>query len=115
MTPQALAKVVARLYTAAGRNYGKVELEVWADALDDITDEEGEHVARGLVRNVDMASRIATPAVVRDAVMKLRGERRDAVPALEPVTGPLLPVEENLRRIDEARKLIIKPVDEAIA
>ena len=36
MTPQGVAQLVARLYTAAGRHYGKVEMEVYSDALYDI-------------------------------------------------------------------------------
>lgn len=114
MTPTALAQVVARLYTAAGRNYGKVELEVWSEALDDINDDEAIRASKALVKNVDLMAHPPAPKVLRDAVLDERKRIRDATPALPTVAGPLLPVEESLRRLHEAKKAI-RHVDEAIA
>lgn len=99
MTPHAIAQTVAKLYTAAGRHYGKVEFEVYAEALHDIDDETGAEACRNAIRNIDLGTRAPTPKDVLDAARAIQRRRRDAQPSLPDFTGPLLPEEENLERV----------------
>ena len=101
MTPHAIAQTVAKLYTAAGRHYGKVEFEVYADALHDIDDETGAQACRNVIRNIDLGTRAPTPKDVLDAARAIQRLCREAQPKLPESTGPLLPVDENLRRLRE--------------
>lgn len=102
MTPHAIAQVVAKLYTAAGRHYGKVELEVYAEALDDVDDEYGLKACRQVIREVDLGTRAPTPKDVLDAarLIRRRSEPSEPLPALPDV--PCLSMEENARRMGEA-------------
>lgn len=102
MTPQAIALVVAKLYTAAGRHYGKVEFEVYADALDDIDDDTGQQACRLVIRNCDFSSSAPNPKLMIDAARSVQRNRRAATPALVESTDNALPMEENARRMREA-------------
>lgn len=114
MTPNAVAGVVARLFAASGRHYGEVELEVYAEALSDLSDELGVRAARDVVRSVDMGLRAPSPHLVIEAAARLReqdAERaRDNIPAIEESTGPYLSVEENMARLRAIAPKVCKRV-----
>lgn len=99
MTPQAIAQTVAKLYTAAGRHYGKVEFEVYAEALHDVDDATGAEACRNVIRNIDLGTRAPTPKDVLDAARAILRKRREERPKLPEATGPLLPEDENLERV----------------
>lgn len=113
MTPTAIAQTVARLYTAAGRHYGQVELQVYAEALEDLDDELGTRAARDVIRGVDLGARAPSPRLVLDAAIAIR--RREAAdrPGLAEHTDPPLPPEENARRMGEAAARLRKSIDTA--
>lgn len=111
MTPTAIAQTVAKLYTAAGRHYGKVELEVYAEALYDVDDDIGRQACRDVIRTVDLGARAPTPKDILDAARTIQQRvrlERAATRGLPADTGPLLPVEENRRRLREALELLHK-------
>lgn len=106
MTPKALARAVATLYTAAGRNYGQVELEVYDRALSDVDDDLGAEAVDIVVRSVDLGTRAPSPTLILDAVGALRRRRALARPALPESTGPALSKAERLERVRALRETL---------
>lgn len=104
MTPKALARAVATLFTAAGRNYGSVELEVYFQTLSGVDDEEGLAAVEDVVAAVDLGQRAPSPMLVLDAVRAIRRRRSLAQPALVESTGPALSKSENLERVRMLRE-----------
>lgn len=104
MNHAALVDTVGRLYIAAGRRADDPAIfEVWAEALADVTDAEGDEAVRLIVAEVDVAARFPSPAVVREVVIRRRRARRDAQPALPDTTGPYLTPAENAERLRQLR------------
>ncbi len=93
MSPPAVARLVARLFAASGRDFGRSHLEVYAEALADVDDEIGEAAGRRLVRHVDWERPPSVRLVLDEVQAGLR--RRDAErPAIAEATGePLAPAE----------------------
>lgn len=75
MTPNAIVRLVTKLYAAAGaREATDVDFEVYAEALEDIADGRGEAAGRELIRNVDLVKNRPSPGAVR-AVAEQIAER----------------------------------------
>lgn len=111
MTPTALARVVAMLYTAAGRHYGEVELEVFSLALEDVTDERGLQAAKNIIRNLDLGQRAPSPYIVIEEARSIARRELENQLALPSHTGPFLSREENARRMGEAARALKRMSD----
>lgn len=108
MTPKALARLVATLYTASGRHYGEVELEVFATALENVDDELGLLAGKRIIQSVDLGTRAPNPYLVLEQARAIKRAQQDATPRLPESTEPLLPVDENLRRLREVSERLRK-------
>lgn len=122
-TKRASAEAVATLFTAAGRNYADVELRVYHDAWADLSDDELAAAVRAVVREVDLAARFPSPAVVRRAVLDSRAVRAEAMRrerSLPESTEPVLSPEESKKALAAIRSTFrrsdgTRPTDEVPA
>lgn len=96
------ASAVAKLYTAAGRNYAETELAVYHDALSDMSDEELDDAVRLIIRKVDLGTRPPSPNLLREHVMVVRSRRPQPL-AVEESTGPALEKDEAAEYLAAAR------------
>lgn len=81
----ATADAVARLFTAAGRRYGKVECQLFLEALADIGDEELRAAVRTIVSREEwVGARGPSPGMVRAVVSATRRRAELDRPALPP-------------------------------
>ena len=96
MTHNAIVRLVTKLYAASGaREATDVDFEVYAEALDDMSDERGEAAGRALIRDVDLVMHRPSPGAVRQMAKEIAdyewNNRRPApLPELgEPIERPL--------------------------
>lgn len=102
MTEQGVGELVARLFAAAGRNYGDTHLEVYADALETVPDDVGREAGKNLARHVSW-ERPPSVGMVMDEVQAILRNREPLVPALEEATGQPVSREESLRWVEKIR------------
>lgn len=102
MTEGAVAELVARLFAAAGRNYGDTHLEVYADALETVPDDVGREAGRNLARHVSWETPPSVGLVVAEVQAILRN-RQELVPAIEEATGPPASREASLRWVEQIK------------
>lgn len=114
MTPKGVAGVVARLFAASGRHYGEVELQVYSEALEEISDELGVNAALEVIRTNDLGVRAPSPNLVLQAAWRFRQQQaertRAQTPALPESTDPYLDRDENLARIRAISAKVLKRV-----
>lgn len=77
MNPWDVSNAVTRIYAAAGRRPGDVEMEVWNDAMADLNPKESQvnRATAEYVRTRDLAKDGPSPASYRDCLMAVM--RRD--------------------------------------
>jgi hypothetical protein len=80
MTPDAVAEVVARIYTAAGRHAGDAEALVFAEALDKVHDDVALEAAKSLVCREDWSRRPPSPAMLLEYCSLVTRERPAVLP-----------------------------------
>lgn len=86
---KAVAAAVAALYTAAGRNYGPTEADLYLIALDHITDDDLREAVVAIIRGVDFGLRPPSPGLVVETVngAKRRSLMLDAPAPCVPCDG----------------------------
>lgn len=102
MNPPTVVAVVTRLYAAAGRRAGEVDLEVWGEALAALDDGLALEATRRLVREVDLAAHPPSPHQVIQVYRRLVTQQ----PALPPAPEEIVPPAEALANIERLRGLI---------
>lgn len=95
---RATAEAVASLFTAAGRNYADVELRLYHQALEDISDDELGAAVVAIVRGVDLGERFPSPALIVETVTDARRRRSLARKALPESTDPPIPMSDSAAR-----------------
>lgn len=102
MTEGAVAELVARLFAAAGRNYGETHLEVYAEALATVPDDVGREASRNLARHVSW-DRPPSVGLVMDEVQAILRNRQPLVPAIEEATGEPVSREKAMEWVERMR------------
>lgn len=95
--------MVARMFAAAGREFGKTHLEVYADALENVDDEVGREAARNLARHVSW-ERPPSVGLVMDEVNAIIRNRQRSTPAIEEATGQPVTREQALAWVAHIKK-----------
>jgi hypothetical protein len=107
LTRNVIAQIVSRLYTAAGRRVTEIELGLWYEALEDLSDEGAIELSKEWVRNVDLSQGVPSVARFRSDLMqrknRLAVERAANTPALD---EPELSPEEQQANIDRIRETL---------
>lgn len=110
MNESILKGVLARLYTAAGRNVGQAEELVWREAVGEIPDDVALEAAREMVRESTGWHNPPTPAEFRQVARELVS-RRDDQRALPEGSGRVTPTDEAREHLVRLRKLLAeKPI-----
>ncbi len=109
MTHSAIVRLVIKLYAAAGaREATDVDFEVYAEALDDMTDERGEAAGLALIRNIDLAKNRPSPGAVRAAAQEIAQReslrRMNDQRALSWTTEPPLSSAEGIAWVEQIRQ-----------
>lgn len=108
MTDEGIFKLVTSLYSAAGgREATDVDFAVYAEALDDLSDEAGLAAGRALCRGVDLVTRKPSPALVRDTAAELANReylRHSVEMGLPEATGEPVAAPEALAWIARIRQ-----------
>ncbi len=103
MTEDGVAELVARMFAAAGREFGKTHLEVYADALENVSDDVGREAARNLARHVSW-EKPPSVGMVLDEVNAILRLRQLETPAIEEATGQPVTREQALAWVAHIKK-----------
>lgn len=105
-TNPAIGDAVARLFTSAGRTYGKVECQLFMEGLSDITDDELTLATQTIIRREEWAGfRNPSPAIVRAEVRTIRARAALDQLALPPPRADKAEAIAQLAGIREALRL----------
>lgn len=103
MTEDGVSELVARLFAAAGREFGKTHLEVYADALENVADDVGREAARNLARHVSW-ERPPSVGMVLDEVNAILRRRALELPGIPEATGRPVTRKQALAWVDHIRR-----------
>lgn len=89
MSPTAVARLVGRLFSASARDWGQTHLEVYSEALENVSDEVGEIAGKELALFVDWNN---PPSIkmVKDKVNAIIARGDTGIPVLEEETNPVV-------------------------
>lgn len=89
MSPAAVARLVGRLFSASARDWGQTHLQVYAEALENVSDEVGEIAGKELALFVDWNN---PPSIkmVKEKVNAIIARGDTGIPALEEETNPVV-------------------------
>ena len=89
MSPAAVARLVGRLFSASARDWGQTHLEVYSEALENVSDEVGELAGNELALFVDWNN---PPSIkmVKEKVNAIIARGDTGIPALVEETNPVV-------------------------